>query len=173
MSNYKALLTGVNTFMFDYDGVMTDGRVILQHDDPPLRTANVRDGFVLQLAVKMGYNVVVISGGFSRSMDNRFDTLNIKDAFTGVKNKVEVFEKYIKERNIDPKNVVYMGDDIPDIPVMKRVGVPVSPADAAEEVKVVSIYISDKKGGEGCVRDIIEQVMKVQGKWMTPEAFTW
>ena len=173
MSNYKVLLTGVNTFMFDYDGVMTDGRVILQHDDPPLRTANVRDGYVLQLAVKMGYNVVVISGGFSRSMDNRFDTLNIKDAFTGVKNKVEVFEKYIKEKNIDPKNVVYMGDDIPDIPVMKRVGVPVSPADAAEEVKEVSIYISDKKGGEGCVRDIIEQVMKVQGKWMTPEAFTW
>ncbi len=152
---------------------MTDGRVILQHDDPPLRTANVRDGFILQLAVKMGYNVVVISGGISRSMDNRFDTLNIRDAFTGVKNKVEVFEKYIKERSIDPENVVYMGDDIPDIPVMKRVGVPVSPADAVEEVKEVSVYISDKKGGEGCVRDIIEQVMKVQGKWMTPEAFTW
>jgi len=173
MSNYKALLTGVNTFMFDYDGVMTDGRVILQHDDPPLRTANVRDGYVLQLAVKMGYNVVVISGGFSRSMDNRFDTLNIKDAFTGVKNKVAVFKKYIKERNINPENVVYMGDDIPDIPVMKMVGIPVCPADAAEEVKEVSTYISDKKGGEGCVRDIIEQVMKVQGKWMTPEAFTW
>jgi len=173
MSNYKALLTGVNTFMFDYDGVMTDGRVILQHNDPPLRTANVRDGYVLQLAVKMGYNVVVISGGFSRSMDNRFDTLNIKDAFTGVKNKVEVFEKYIGKKNIDPQNVVYMGDDIPDIPVMKKVGVPVCPADAAEEVKEVSIYISDKKGGAGCVRDIIEQVMKIQGKWMTPEAFTW
>ena len=173
MSNYKALLTGVNTFMFDYDGVMTDGRVILQHDDPPLRTANVRDGYVLQLAVKMGYNVVVISGGFSRSMDNRFDTLNIKDAFTGVRNKVEVFEKYIEERNIDPENVVYMGDDIPDIPVMKMVGLPVCPADAVEEVKEVSVYISDKKGGAGCVRDIIEQVMKVQGKWMTPEAFTW
>lgn len=173
MSNYKALLTGVNTFIFDYDGVMTDGRVILQHDDPPLRTANVRDGFILQLAVKLGYNVVVISGGFSRSMDNRFDTLNIKDAFTGVKNKVEVFEKYIKEHNIDPENVVYMGDDIPDIPVMKMVGLPVCPADAVEEVKGVSVYISDKKGGAGCVRDIIEQVMKVQGKWMTPEAFTW
>ncbi len=173
MSNYKTLLTEVSTFMFDYDGVMTDGRVILQHDDPPLRTANVRDGFILQLAVKMGYNVVVISGGISRSMDNRFDTLNIRDAFTGVKNKLEVFEKYIKERNIDPEKVVYMGDDIPDIPVMKRVGVPVSPADAVEEVKEVSVYISDKKGGEGCVRDIIEQVMKIQGKWLTPEAFTW
>lgn len=173
MSNYKTLLAGVNTFMFDYDGVMTDGRVILQHDDPPLRTANVRDGYVLQLAVKMGYNVVVISGGFSKSMDNRFDTLNIKDAFTGVRNKVEVFEKYIHEKDIDPENVVYMGDDIPDIPVMRMVGLPVCPADAAEEVKDVSIYISDKKGGEGCVRDIIEQVMKIQGKWMTPEAFRW
>ncbi len=173
MSNYKTLLTEVSTFMFDYDGVMTDGPVILQHDVPPLRTANVRDGFILQPAVKMGYNVVVISGGISRSMDNRFDTLNIRDAFTGVKNKLEVFEKYIKERNIDPEKVVYMGDDIPDIPVMKRVGVPVSPADAVEEVKEVSVYISDKKGGEGCVRDIIEQVMKIQGKWLTPEAFTW
>jgi len=173
MSNYKAMLSEVNTFIFDYDGVMTDGRVILQHDDPPLRTANVRDGYVLQLAVKLGYNVVVISGGFSKSMDNRFDTLNIKDAFTGVKDKVKVFEKYIKDKNLDPKNVVYMGDDIPDIRVMKRVGVPVSPADAVEEVKAVSVYISDKNGGEGCVRDIIEQVMKVQGKWMTPEAFTW
>ena len=173
MGNYKSLLTEVNTFIFDYDGVMTDGRVILQHDDPPLRTANVRDGYVLQLAVRLGYNVVVISGGFSKSMDNRFDTLNIKDAFTGVKDKVKVFEKYTKDKNIDPENVVYMGDDIPDIRVMKRVGVPVCPADAAEEVKAVSVYISDKKGGEGCVRDIIEQVMKVQGKWMTPEAFTW
>ncbi len=173
MSNYKALLNGVNTFIFDYDGVMTDGRVILQHDDPPLRTANVRDGYVLQLAVKLGYNVVVISGGFSKSMDNRFDTLNIKDAFTGVKNKVEVFEDYIKKKNINPENVVYMGDDIPDIPVMKMVGIPVCPADAAEEVKKISIYISDKTGGGGCVRDIIEQVMKVQGKWLTPEAFTW
>jgi 3-deoxy-D-manno-octulosonate 8-phosphate phosphatase (KDO 8-P phosphatase) len=173
MSNYKAMLGEVTTFIFDYDGVMTDGHVILQHDDPPLRTANVRDGYVLQLAVRLGYNVVVISGGFSKSMENRFGTLNIKDAFTGVKNKVEVFEKYIRERNIDPRQVVYMGDDIPDIPVMKKVGIPVCPADAAEEVKAVSVYISDKKGGDGCVRDIIEQVMKVQGKWMTPEAFIW
>ncbi len=173
MSNYKASLTAITTFIFDYDGVMTDGKVILQHDDPPLRTANVRDGYVLQLAVRLGYNVVVISGGFSRSMDNRFETLNIKDAFTGVKNKVEIFEKYIKEKNIKPEQVVYMGDDIPDMRVMQKVGVPVCPADAAEEVKEISVYISDKKGGEGCVRDIIEQVLKVQGKWLTEEAFTW
>ncbi len=173
MSNYKALLTEVTTFIFDYDGVMTDGRVILQHNDPPLRTANVKDGYVLQLAVKLGYNVAVISGGYSPSMENRFETLNIKDAFIGVRNKKEVFDKYIKERNINPKQVIYMGDDLPDLPVMKEVGVPVCPADAAEEIKNAALYISDKKGGEGCVRDIIEQVLKVQGKWMTPEAFSW
>ena len=173
MSNYKALLTEVTTFIFDYDGVMTDGRVILQHSDPPLRTANVKDGYVLQLAVKLGYNVAVISGGYSPSMENRFETLNIKDAFIGVRNKKEVFDKYIKERNINPKQVIYMGDDLPDLPVMKEVGVPVCPADAAEEIKNAALYISDKRGGEGCVRDIIEQVLKVQGKWMTPEAFSW
>lgn len=173
MSNYKALLTEVTTFIFDYDGVMTDGRVILQHSDPPLRTANVKDGYVLQLAVKLGYNVVIISGGYSPSMENRFETLNIKDAFIGVRNKKEVFDRYIKERNINPKQVIYMGDDLPDLPVMKEVGVPVCPADAAEEIKNASLYISDKRGGEGCVRDIIEQVLKVQGKWMTPEAFSW
>ncbi len=173
MSNYKSLLTKVNTFIFDFDGVMTDGTVILQHDDHPLRTANVKDGYVLQLAVRLGYNVSVISGGISRSMDNRFEALNIKDAYTGVRNKLERYRQYLKEKNILPEQVVYMGDDIPDIPVMKEVGVPVCPADAAEEVKQVAVYISDKKGGEGCVRDIIEQVLKVQGKWMTDEAFIW
>jgi 3-deoxy-D-manno-octulosonate 8-phosphate phosphatase (KDO 8-P phosphatase) len=173
MSNYKALLTEVNTLIFDYDGVMTDGRVILQHADQPLRTANVKDGYILQLAVKLGYNVAIISGGFSRSMETRFESLNIKDAYIGVKNKLEVYHKYIKEKGIEPHQVLYMGDDIPDIPVMKEVGVPVCPMDASEEVKALSVYISDKNGGDGCVRDIIEQVLKVQDKWMTPEAFSW
>lgn len=173
MTNYKELLSGITTLIFDYDGVMTDGKVILQHEGPPLRSANVRDGYILQLAVKLGYNVVIISGGFSRSMDNRFETLNIKDAFTGVKNKLEVYDKYLKDKGISDEEVLYMGDDIPDIPVMKRAGVPVCPLDASEEVRNISVYISDRKGGEGCVRDIIEQVMKVQGKWLTPEAFTW
>ncbi len=173
MTNYKELLIGITTLIFDYDGVMTDGKVILQHNDPPLRSANVRDGYILQLAVKLGYNVVIISGGFSRSMENRFETLKIKDAFIGVKDKLKIYEKYIKGKGISDDQVLYMGDDIPDIPVMKKVGVPVCPLDAAEEVRNISVYISDRKGGDGCVRDIIEQVMKVQGKWLTPEAFTW
>lgn len=173
MSNYKALLKKVDTFIFDYDGVMTDGKLMLQHDGQPLRTANVKDGFSLQLAVRLGYNVVIISGGISKSVENRFDALKIKDVFLGISNKFEVFEKYVKDKNLNPENVVYMGDDIPDYRVMKKVGVPVCPADAVEEIKDISIYISDKTGGHGCVRDIIEQVMKVQGKWMTEEAFSW
>jgi len=171
--NYKALLTKVTTFIFDYDGVMTDGKLILLHDDKPLRTANVKDGYALQLAVKLGYNVVIISGGISKSVENRFEALKIQNVFLGVNDKLEVFKEFLKEKKITPEEVVYMGDDIPDYRVMKKVGVPVCPADAVEEIKNISIYISDKKGGEGCVRDIIEQVMKVQGKWMTEEAFKW
>lgn len=173
MSNYKALLTQVDTFIFDYDGVMTDGKLMLQHDGQPLRTANVKDGYALQLAIRLGYNVVIISGGISKSVENRFEALRVKDVFLGISNKFEVFEKYVKDKNIKPENIVYMGDDIPDYRVMKKVGVPVCPADAVEEIKDISIYISDKTGGHGCVRDIIEQVMKVQGKWMTEEAFSW
>ena len=173
MANYKALLKDVDTFIFDYDGVMTDGRIILQHQGQPLRSANVKDGYVLQLIVKLGYNVVIISGGMSRSMENRLEMLGITDVFLGTKNKKKVLEKYLSDKNIDLKHVVYMGDDIPDYYVMKMVGIPVCPADAAEEIKEISIFISDKKGGEGCVRDIVEQVLKVQGKWMTEEAYNW
>lgn len=173
MSNYKALLKNVTTFVFDYDGVMTNGTLILLHEGHPLRSANVKDGYILQLAVKLGYNIAIISGGFSKSMENRFEALNIKDVFLGVRDKVETFENFIKTNHIAREQVVYMGDDIPDFRVMQRVGVPVCPADAAEEIKDISVYISDKKGGEGCVRDIIEQVLKVQGKWMTEESHHW
>ncbi len=173
MGNYKALLSKVDTFIFDYDGVMTDGKLMLQHDGQPLRTANVKDGYVLQLAIKLGFRVVIISGGISKSVENRFDALKIKDVFLGISNKYEVYEKYVKDNKLKPEQIVYMGDDIPDFRVMKRVAVPVCPADAVEEIKNISVYISDKNGGHGCVRDIIEQVLKVQGKWMTEEAFQW
>jgi 3-deoxy-D-manno-octulosonate 8-phosphate phosphatase (KDO 8-P phosphatase) len=173
MSNYKALLTEVDTFIFDYDGVMTDGKLILQHEGNPLRSANVKDGYALQLAVRLGYRVVIISGGISRSMENRFESLRINDVFLGVSDKLEVLNSYISENQLSPQKMVYMGDDIPDYKVMQEVGVPCCPADASEEIKNISIYISDKKGGDGCVRDIIEQVLKVQGKWMTKEGFSW
>lgn len=173
MANYKALLREINTFIFDYDGVMTNGKVMLMESGQPLRMANVKDGYVLQLIVKMGYHVVIISGGFSKSMENRFEMLGIKNVFLGVKQKEKVLKEYLEKNKIDPKRVIYMGDDIPDYKAMKMVNVPVCPADAAEEIKSISVYISDKNGGEGCVRDIIEQVLKVQGKWMSEEAYSW
>ena len=173
MSNYKALLTKVKTFIFDYDGVMTHGNLLLQMDGQPLRFANVKDGYVLQLAVKLGYRVVVISGGLSKSVEKRFDALGIDEVFLGIKDKLVVFDEFISKNGIDPETIVYMGDDIPDYKVMKKAGVPVCPADASEEIKEISVYISDKNGGEGCVRDIIEQVLKVQGKWMSDESHHW
>jgi 3-deoxy-D-manno-octulosonate 8-phosphate phosphatase (KDO 8-P phosphatase) len=173
MSNYKALLNKVNTFIFDYDGVMTDGVIVINNEGEPLRTANVKDGYALQLIRKLGYNIAVISGGNSPSMYKRFETLGISDVFLGVGNKLEVFENYLKSKNILPEHVIYMGDDIPDYYPMKACGVPVCPSDASEEIKRISVYISHYRGGHGCVRDIIEQVLKVQGKWMNDEAHHW
>jgi 3-deoxy-D-manno-octulosonate 8-phosphate phosphatase (KDO 8-P phosphatase) len=173
MTNYKELLKKIDTFIFDYDGVLTEGIVMLTDAGEPLRTANVRDGYALQLAVKKGYRVAVISGGKSPSMYHRLNSLGIKDVFLGVEHKIEVFEKYLADNNIDPESVIYMGDDIPDFHVMQRASVPVCPADAAEEIKSISKYISHIEGGKGCVRDIIEQVLKLQQNWMDDDAFKW
>ncbi|MGB4205044.1 MAG: HAD hydrolase-like protein [Bacteroidales bacterium] len=173
MSNYKELLRDVDTFILDYDGVLTDGNVILMSNGDALRTANVKDGYALQLAVKNGYRVAIISGGYSESMLHRFKALKINDVFLGVDKKIEVLQKYMKDNNLEPRQVLYMGDDIPDYESMLLVGVPTCPADASEEIKAISKYISHRSGGKGCVRDIIEQVMKIQGKWMNDLAFHW
>lgn len=173
MRNYKTLLKHINTFILDYDGVLTNGTVILQADGEALRTANVKDGYALQLAVKMGYNVAIISGGNSASMNKRFEALKIKDFYLGVENKLMVFQNYLKEKGIEANDVLYMGDDIPDYKTMKKVGIACCPADASPEIKSISHYISDKPGGKGCVRDVIEQTLKIQGKWMTEDGFKW
>lgn len=173
MSNYKEDLKKIKTLIFDYDGVLTDGVVLITNSGEQLRTGHVKDGYALQLAVKSGLRVVVISGGFSESVKHRCKSLNLTDVFLGIENKMAAFTEYIKNHNLDPTEVLYMGDDIPDYSVMKIIGMPVCPADAAQEIKAISRYISHFKGGEGCVRDIIEQVLKVQGKWMTDIAFHW
>lgn len=173
MSNYKSQLKKINTFIFDYDGVLTNGTVILQTDGEALRTANVKDGYALQLAVKLGYNVAIITGGYSGSMQKRFETLKITDFFMGVDNKLEVLSDYVQKKNINLDEVLYMGDDIPDFQAMKTVGIACCPADAVPEIKGICQYISIKKGGRGCVRDIIEQTLKVQNKWMTEDGFKW
>ena len=173
MSNYKEKLLRVNTFIFDYDGVLTDGTVVLTSSGDALRTANVKDGYAMQLAIKKKYRIAIISGGYSESMKRRFDTLSIEDVFLGVDKKIDVYNQYLKDHNLTNENILFMGDDIPDYEIMLKAGVPTCPADAAEEIKRASIYISHQPGGRGCVRDIIEQVLKVQGKWMNDDAYHW
>ncbi len=173
MVNYKERLKNIKAFVFDYDGVLTNGTVILQEDGEPLRAANVRDGYALQLAAKNGYHIAVISGGRSKSIINRFRVLQINDVYLGAGNKVQVFQEFMKVKGLKPEDVLYMGDDIPDFQAMKLAGIAACPADATEEIRSISHYISHQKGGEGCVRDIIEQVLKIQGKWMNHDAFSW
>lgn len=173
MTNYKELLKNISTFIFDYDGVLTEGIVTLTEEGEPLRTANVRDGYALQLAVKKGYRIAVISGGKSKSMMNRLSSLGIEDVFLGVEHKIEVFNDYLEKNGLKKEEVVYMGDDIPDYQVMQQAAVAACPADASEEIRSISHYISHFEGGRGCVRDIIEQVLKLQQKWMNDDAFKW
>jgi 3-deoxy-D-manno-octulosonate 8-phosphate phosphatase (KDO 8-P phosphatase) len=171
MANYKELLKHINTFIFDYDGVLTDGGLITTSDGEVHRISNVKDGYALQLAYKKGYRVAVISGARSDSIMHRMKALQITDVFLGVERKQDVYREYLKNNNLKPEQVLYMGDDIPDYKVMLEAGVSSCPADAAEEIKSVSKYISHFNGGKGCVRDVIEQVLKVQGKWMNDDEF--
>jgi 3-deoxy-D-manno-octulosonate 8-phosphate phosphatase (KDO 8-P phosphatase) len=173
MANYKEQLREINTFIFDYDGVMTDGSVIMTAAGEAYRISNVKDGYALQLARKKGYRVAVISGAKSESMTQRLLTLQVTDVFMGVEKKLDVFRSYMEQHNLSKENILYMGDDIPDYEVMLEAGVATCPADAAEEIRAVSKYISHFNGGKGCVRDVIEQVLKVQGMWMNDDAYHW
>lgn len=173
MDDNKALLSQVTTFIFDYDGVMTDGTVYMDSHGDPLRTSNVKDGYALQLACKLGYHVAVISGAVCTNITKRMNSLGVQDVFIGVPDKVVKLEEYMALHRLRPEQVVFMGDDIPDLRVMQRVGIPACPADAADEVKAISVFVSSRPGGKGCVRDIIEQTLKAQGKWMTAEAYSW
>ena len=166
MKNYKEQLKNITTFVFDYDGVMTSGDVLVDGNGVPLRSSDVKDGYALQLAARLSYNIAVITGGYSISIEKRMQMLGVKDVFVRSANKVEVLQKYMETNNLKPEEIIYMGDDLPDYPVMKMVGLPVCPADAASEIKDISLYISNRNGGKGAVRDIIEQVLKAQDKWM-------
>ena len=173
MSNYKSYLKNITTFVFDYDGVLTNGIVTLNEHGEPFRTANVKDGYALQLAVKSGYHVAVISGGRSETIVKRMIALGVDQVFVGVESKIEVYHEYLEAIGETPDKVLYMGDDIPDLKCLRESGLSACPSDAAGEVKAVVDYISPVKGGEGCVRDVIEQVLKISGKWMSDGAFTW
>ena len=173
MENFKTKLTRVKAFIFDVDGVLTDGSVTLMPDGDQVRVMNIKDGYALQLAIKKGYKIAVITGGRSEMVRKRLNGLGITDVYLGVHNKIETYKELIEIYNIDPEEILYMGDDIPDYEVMKRVGIPTCPEDSAHEIKEISIYVSQQKGGKGAVRDVIEQVLKVQGKWNDHDGFVW
>ncbi len=173
MSELNTLFSKITTFIFDFDGVMTDGTVFCDFEGHPLRATNVKDGYAIQLASKLGYHVAVISGAVCPSTIVRMNSLGVTDVFTGIPDKVLKLKEYMQEKGLKPDEIVFMGDDIPDINVMQQVGLPACPSDAVAEVKAISKCVSEKAGGKGAVRDLIERVLKIQGKWMTAEAYAW
>jgi len=163
--SYKELLNNVKAFIFDVDGVLTNGMVTIFPNGELVRNMNIKDGYALKTAIDAGFPVCIISGGSNEGVRTRLERLGIKEIYLGVHDKIEKYHEILAKYNLQADAIVYMGDDIPDYPVMELVGVPCAPQDAAPEIKTVSKYVSPIKGGEGCVRDIIEQVLRVQGKW--------
>ena len=162
--NFKVKLRSISCLIFDVDGVLTDGSLLVMPTELH-RTMNIKDGYALKAAVNAGYKVCIISGGKSESVRKRLSDLGIKDIYLGIEDKKEIFKKIMEEGKLQPSNVLYMGDDLPDYEVMQISGLPCCPADACQEIKALSIYISTQNGGEGCARDVIEQVMRLHNKW--------
>lgn len=155
----------IKTFVFDMDGVLTDGSIIVDANNNWLRKMNIRDGYALQLAARFGFNIMVISGSSSTFVRDRLNRLGIQEVFMDVKNKEEFLKDYAKRKNISLSEMLFMGDDIPDYSSMQMAAIAACPADAASEIKEIASYISPFKGGHGCVRDVIEKVLKLNGKW--------
>ncbi len=173
MSNFKEVLGRVKAFVFDIDGVLSLQTIGLNVFGIPNRTVNLHDGYALQLAVKKGYHIGIISGSNSKDYLKRLKMLGITDVYLNSRNKLEHFNSFLNKYGLSNSDVLFMGDDIPDYEVMKSAGIPVCPADADSEIKQVAVYISDRKGGEGCVRDVIEQVLRLHDRWMDSHAFSW
>ncbi len=163
--NFKEVIADVEAFIFDVDGVMTDGKIIPIEGGDFIRCYYAKDGYALAYAVKHGYNVCVISGGFGNNLESRMRRLGIEHRYLGCMDKIAALEVFAAKTGVNLQNAIYMGDDIPDLECMRHVGIPVAPADACTEVLEVARYISEYNGGAGAVRDIIEQVLRVQGKW--------
>lgn len=163
--SYKEYLQHITTFVFDVDGVFTDGSLLVTTTGEMLRKMNVKDGYALKTALVKGYKVCIISGGTNEGVRERLSALGVTDIYLGAHEKENPFQDFLSKNKITAEEVLYMGDDIPDIPVMNLVGLATCPQNAVPEVKGVSRYISHKNGGEGCVRDVIEQVLKVRGDW--------
>jgi 3-deoxy-D-manno-octulosonate 8-phosphate phosphatase (KDO 8-P phosphatase) len=165
MQNFKEKLNKITTLIFDVDGVFTDNQALVMENGEVVRNVHSKDGYAVQLAVKKGYRLVIISGGNNVAMKNLLAKAGVKHIFINQHDKLQCYKDLINENDLKDEEVLYMGDDLPDYEVMSRVGIAACPNDSATEIKGISIYISPKNGGRGCVRDVIEQVMRVQGTW--------
>jgi len=163
--NYKIKLKNITTFIFDVDGVLTDGKLLITSNGEMLRLMDAKDGFAIKYAIDHGFKISIISGGKDESIRTRLEKLGVKDIYLDSHNKIKSYNELLNKHKLSASSVLYMGDDIPDIPVMKKSGVSCCPQDAASDVKSIADYISHKGGGNGCVREIIEQVLRVQKKW--------
>lgn len=173
MSSINYDLTQIRAFVFDVDGVLSCDVVTLHPNGDPMRTVNIKDGYALQLAVKKGYEVAIITGGYTEAVKLRFSRLGVQHIYMKSAVKIQDFDNFMAKTGLRPEQVLYAGDDIPDYEVMQCVGLPVAPADAAPEIKEIARYISSRRGGEGVARDVIEQTLRAQGHWFGKEAFGW
>lgn len=173
MSSINYDLTKIKAFIFDVDGVLSTDCIPLSTDGEPMRMINIKDGYAIHQANSLGYGIAIITGGDTQAIYKRFGKLGVKHIYMKSRIKVNDFNDYLEKTGYKLDEIVYIGDDIPDYPVMKLVGLPVAPADAASEIKSIAKYISHKRGGEGVARDVIEQVLKAQHNWMNTEAFGW
>lgn len=172
MINYN--LKKIKAIVFDVDGVLSAETITMSSEGEPLRTVNIKDGYAIQLAQKMGLRIAILTGGNTNAIRTRYENLGVQDIYMKCAVKITTFEEFLKKYSLSVDEVIYVGDDIPDYEVMKRCGCPCCPADACSDIKAISLYISDRRGGYGCGRDIVEQVLKAQGKWLSDaKAFGW
>ncbi len=169
--NFKELLPAVRAFAFDVDGVLSLTVSPMSTDGIPLRTANIKDGYALQLAAKLGYHIAIITGGTSESVKRRYEMLGIHDIYMARSTKLDTYIEWRNSHGLTDNQIVYMGDDMPDIPILRTVGISACPSDAAIDVKNICRYISPYSGGNGCVRDILEQVLRAQHQWGTDHSW--
>lgn len=172
MINYD--LTKIRALIFDIDGVLSCETVTMSIDGEPMRTVNIKDGYAIQLAQKVGLRIIIMTGGNTPSIKARYERLGVEDIYMKCAVKIKTYEDVLRKYSLRDDEVLYMGDDIPDYEVMKRVGCPCCPADACSDIKGISLYVSHRRGGKGCARDVIEQILRAQGKWLHgAEAFGW
>ncbi|KGI60274.1 putative 3-deoxy-manno-octulosonate-8-phosphatase [Prevotella sp. DNF00663] len=167
-------LNKIKAVIFDVDGVLSAQTITLASDGEPLRTVNIKDGYAIQLAMRLGLRIVILTGGKTEAVRLRYVRLGVEDVYMGCSVKIKTYDEFLQKYNLSDEEVLYMGDDIPDYEIMRRVGCPCCPKDACPDIKDISIYVSQWAGGQGCGRDVIEQILRTQGKWMQDNrAFGW